>query len=96
MITGYKMKIRITIYMISLASAFIISPLQADNGKSLYEEKCTKCHTTEVFTKEDRSIKSLEGLKNRVQQCTGAAEVTWSDDQIKSVTDYLNKHYYKF
>ena len=90
------MKTRITIYMILLASALSTNPLQADNGKALYEDKCTKCHTTEVFTKEDRSIKSLEGLKTRVQQCTGAAEVTWNDDQIKSVTDYLNKHYYKF
>ena len=90
------MRALITKSIVTLALILVIAPLQAGDGKNLYEEKCTKCHTTEVFTREDRSIKSREALKTRVQQCTRAAEVTWSDGEIKSVTDYLNKNYYKF
>ena len=90
------MKAHITIGMITLASMLLSNPLQADKGQSLYDEKCTKCHTTEVFTREDRSIKNLDGLKTRVKQCTRAAEVTWNADEIKVVADYLNKSFYKF
>lgn len=82
--------------ILTLALTFTANPLQADTGKALFEEDCTKCHNTEVFTKDDRSVKSLEGLKSRVKQCTVAAESNWTDDEIKIVVDYLNKDFYKF
>ncbi len=90
------MRAPITTGIVTLSLAIVITPLQAGDGKTLYEEKCTKCHTTEVFTRKDRSIGSHEALKMRVKQCAGAAEVTWNDDEIQSVTDYLDKNYYKF
>ncbi len=88
------MKGHIIIGVVVLVAA--TSPLLAGEGKALYEKNCTRCHSTEVFTREDRGIKSLEGLKNRVKQCTVAAEVKWVDEDINSVADYLNKNYYKF
>jgi len=90
------MKVRITTSMITLALGLITAPLQADEGKVLYENSCTKCHGTDVFTKEDRGIKSLEGLKTRVMQCNNVAENKLSDEELKSVADYLNKNFYKF
>lgn len=80
----------------TMALLLISSPLLAGEGKALYENNCTKCHGTDVFTREDRGIKSLEGLNKRVKQCTFAAEVKWTDDDIKVVADYLDKNYYKF
>ena len=88
------MKAHIKISMIALLWA--TSPLQAGEGKALYEENCTRCHNTEVFTRENRGVKSLEGLKTRVKACTRAAEVTWADEDIQRVADYLNKDFYKF
>ena len=79
-----------------MALLLISSPLLASEGKALYENNCTKCHSTEVFTREDRGIKNLEGLNKRVKQCTFAAEVKWTDGDIKVVADYLDKNYYKF
>ena len=90
------MKVHIILSLMTLALVSVTSPLLAGEGKALYEENCTRCHSTEVFTREDRSIKSYEGLKTRVKQCTGAAEVKWVDEEIKNVTDYLNKNFYKF
>jgi len=90
------MKAQITIGMITLALVLVTDPLLADKGETLYENNCTKCHSTEVFTRNDRGIKSLEGLKNRVKQCNNAVENKLSDDEIKSVADYLNKKFYKF
>ena len=90
------MRALITNSIISLTLILVVTPLQAGDGKVLYEEKCTKCHTTDVFTREDRSIKSREALETRVQQCTRAAEVTWDSDEIKHVSEYLDKSFYKF
>jgi len=90
------MKERIIISMMALALLSVTTPLLAGKGKALYEKNCTRCHSTEVFTREDRGIKSLEGLKTRVNQCTAAAEVKWVDEEINNVADYLNKNFYKF
>ena len=90
------MKAHITIGMMTLALVLGANPLQADEGKALYENNCTKCHGTEVFTRDDRGIKSLEGLKSRVKQCNNAVENKLSDDELQSIADYLNKNFYKF
>jgi len=90
------MKAPVTFGLITLASVLITTPLQAGEGKALYENNCTSCHGTDVFTRDNRSVKSLEGLKNRVKQCNNAVENKLSDDEIKSVADYLNKNFYKF
>ena len=90
------MKAHITIGMMTLAVVLGTNPLQADEGKALYENNCTKCHSTEVFTRDDRGIKSIEGLKSRVKQCNNAVENKLSDDELQSIADYLNKNFYKF
>ncbi len=90
------MKARITIGMMTLVLVWITNPLLANEGKALYENNCSKCHGTEVFTREDRGIKSLEGLNKRVKQCNNAIENKLSDEELKFVADYLNKNFYKF
>ena len=90
------MKTNLGICVITLALGLLASPLQADKGKELFEDKCTRCHSTELFTREDRSVKNLEVLKTRVKVCSIAAEAKWADDKINIVVDYLNKHFYKF
>jgi len=90
------MKVHIILSVMTLALVSVTSPSLAGEGKVLYEKNCTRCHNTEVFTREDRSINSYEGLETRVKQCTGAAEVKWVDEEIKNVADYLNKNFYKF
>lgn len=79
-----------------IALLMFVSPLLAGEGKALYEENCTRCHNTEVFTRENRGIKNLEGLKVRVKQCTRAAEVKWTNEDIIIVADYLNRKFYRF
>ena len=90
------MRARFVIHLSSLVLLLASNSLFADKGKVLYEKSCTKCHSTKVFTRDDRGIKSLEGLKSRVKQCSLAAESQWGDEEINTVVDYLNKNYYKF
>lgn len=90
------MKAHFRIGMMALALVSVVNPLFADKGETLYEKSCTSCHGTAVFTRDDRGIKSLEGLKNRVKQCNNAVENKLSEDEFQSVADYLNKNFYKF
>lgn len=82
--------------MMSLILLSVTSPLLAGEGKALYEKSCTGCHDAEVFTRDNRDVNTLEGLKKRVKQCSLAAESKWVDDEISTVVDYLNKNFYKF
>ena len=90
------MKAHIAFGMMPLVLVMATIPLLAGEGKVLYQENCTKCHGTEVFTREDRGIKNLEGLNKRVKQCNNAVENILSDDELKFVADYLNENFYKF
>jgi len=82
--------------MMALTLLTTASPVLAGEGKALFEKSCTRCHGTEVFTRDDRRVKSLEGLKKQVKQCNLAAESKWVDNDISTVVNYLNKSFYKF
>jgi len=80
----------------TLVLVWFTNPLFADEGKAIYENNCTSCHGTDVFTRDDRGIKSIEGLKARVKQCNNAVGNKLSDDELKLIANYLNKDFYKF
>lgn len=66
-------------------------------GKQLHNEKCSKCHTTSVYSRLDRVTNSHEALLQRVTACVkNAVREDWSPDQIQSVVEYLDKEFYEF
>ena len=66
-------------------------------GESLHNDKCTSCHGNEVYTREDRMVKTMSALENQVSNCmTGAAKANWTNAQTTSVIEFLNERYYKF
>ena len=64
--------------------------------KELHEEKCTSCHGTEMYTREDRKVESLRKLKNQVRLCSITAKTKWSDKKNVAVAYYLDREFYKF
>jgi len=64
--------------------------------KKLYKEKCTSCHGSEMYTREDRKVESLTKLKNQVRLCSITAKTKWSDKENVAVAYYLNREFYKF
>lgn len=75
--------------------------VQANTGgypldRALYEDKCTGCHGTDIYTAEDRKIESLKKLKNQVRLCSITAKTKWSDKKNMAVAYYLNREFYKF
>jgi mono/diheme cytochrome c family protein len=65
-------------------------------GKKLHDANCTTCHSTSVYTRPDRKVKSLAALNKQVTSCTHMAQVTLTQDEQKSVVEYLNQQFYKF
>ncbi len=94
------MKKIIAILSLTLASSSLAfakqDPVLA-HGKKLHNERCTKCHTDEVYTRKDRQVKTLRALSNQVNNCMkGAAKAQWTPSETNSVIEYLNTNYYKF
>jgi mono/diheme cytochrome c family protein len=69
---------------------------ESPDGKALHEQRCTKCHTAEIYTREDRKVTSYEGLQRQVQRCETALGLQWFDEDIAAVVAYLNRDYYRF
>ena len=66
-------------------------------GENLHNTKCISCHKTDVYTRENRTVKTLHALSNQVNNCMkGAAKAEWTNKQTTDVVDYLNSKYYKF
>ncbi len=65
-------------------------------GQTLHDSKCQSCHSTSTYTREDRTIKSHEALKNRVNACMKPAKAEWNQSEMNAVVDYLEGHFYKF
>nr|VFK02204.1 MAG: hypothetical protein BECKH772B_GA0070898_102663 [Candidatus Kentron sp. H]VFK02259.1 MAG: hypothetical protein BECKH772A_GA0070896_102623 [Candidatus Kentron sp. H]VFK05380.1 MAG: hypothetical protein BECKH772C_GA0070978_102653 [Candidatus Kentron sp. H] len=72
-------------------------------GGKLHEENCVTCHNSlndgdanSLYTREDRRVTSLPGLKAQVERCQYSLELQWFDKEIDRVTAYLNHHFYHF
>ena len=67
------------------------------HGEKLHTDKCTSCHGTEVYTREERRVNSREALASQVNNCMkGAAKANWTASETSSVVEYLNTKFYKF
>ena len=65
-------------------------------GKEIYTDSCTKCHTSSVHTREDKTVLSLDALEKRVAKCNANTGAGLDDEELKSLTLFLDKSYYKF
>ncbi len=66
------------------------------NGKQLQQKNCMSCHDDSMYSRDERRIKDLSGLRTQVQRCESTLGLTWFDDEVDDVTAYLNKSFYQF
>lgn len=67
-----------------------------DQGKTLTQQNCVRCHDTDIYTREDRLVTSLPGLDKQVRRCEQMLGLTWFDDDVDNVSGHLNQQFYKF
>jgi cytochrome c553 len=92
---------RITTLVSATATLLIVlSPItraaDAANGQSLHDDNCVRCHDSQVYTRADRRVTSLQALDTQVRRCDSTLGTTWFDEDIADVVQYLNENYYKF
>lgn len=64
--------------------------------QSLIDKSCVRCHGSEVYTRADRKVKTLEGLRQQIRRCSQMLGVSWFDEEIDAVAAHLNQLYYRF
>jgi hypothetical protein len=84
---------------IAFVAALIGPPLAiADSvdAQALVTDHCTRCHGSEIYTRENRRVTSLPALHTQVRMCEQNLGLTWFDNQIDAVANLLNTQFYKF
>jgi cytochrome c553 len=82
--------------MLVATSAGAALPGDAAAGKRLHDANCTGCHNTAVYTRKDRSVQSLAGLKQQLMACSHMAKKEFSPTEMQDITKYLNDEFYRF
>ena len=85
-----------TSLVLLLAAAPATRAADAGNGAKLVGEHCSGCHDDSIYTRKDRRVTSLDGLKKQVKRCELSLGLKWFDDEVNDVVDHLNRNYYKF
>lgn len=73
------------------------------NGKVIHQQSCAACHIgkfggdgSEIYLRDDRRIKTVEGLMAQVEACNRQIKSGLNDEEINDLVIYLNEDYYKF
>ena len=69
---------------------------QLEHGDKMHTEHCYKCHTDQVYIRDDRFVTSLSALSKQVVRCKDNTGTPWFDDDTQAVVQFLNQKYYKF
>ena len=69
---------------------------KAAHGEEAHSVHCYKCHTDEVYTRENRFVKSIDALSKQVVRCRDGNDVPWFDEDTEAVVQFLNNKYYRF
>ena len=91
-----KLILCVFVTMFLSLSAHGAVPGDGIEGKRLHEASCTGCHASSVYTRKDHRVRSLEALKEQVENCTHMAQKEFSEEERQDVVKYLNEQFYKF
>ena len=62
----------------------------------LYEHHCLNCHESNVHIREGNKARNAEDVKAWVVKWQAYEKLSWDQDAINAVTEYLVKRFYKF
>ncbi len=66
------------------------------HGEEAHNNHCYKCHTDELYTRENRLVKSIDALSKQVTRCKEGNDIPWFDEDADAVVQFLNNKYYRF
>jgi cytochrome c553 len=86
-----------SLFILLMPSAYAAS-LSGDSaeGKRLLDANCLGCHQTDIFTRKERRVQSLDALKKQLVACSHAAKKEFPAGEMKDLLKYLNDQFYHF
>ena len=66
------------------------------HGEEAHKNHCYKCHSDDIYTRENRFVKSIDALSQQVVRCKEGSDIPWFDEDADAVVQFLNKKYYRF
>lgn len=81
--------------LMSIAHAAAL-PGDIADGKRLHDANCMGCHNTDVYTRSDRVVQSLDALKKQLLSCSHMARAEFSKSETRDLLKYLNDQFYHF
>ena len=81
------------------AALLLLAPgviAEFQRGQALYENHCQFCHESWTHEKVGSRNTSIHALRQRVAAWSIHSGLGWGNDEIDDVTDYLNRHFYRF
>jgi hypothetical protein len=66
------------------------------HGEQAHKNHCYKCHSDDIYTRENRIVKSIDALSKQVVRCKDNLGIPWFDEDADAVVQFLNKKYYRF
>ena len=91
-----KVILSVLVMMFLAVSAHAAVPGDGAEGKHLHDGNCTGCHDTSVYSRKNHKVRSLDGLKQQVENCTHMAQKEFSPAEMQNVVKYLNDQFYRF
>ena len=84
--------------LILLMSRAYAAALPGDSaeGKRLHDANCMGCHDTDIYTRKDRLVQSLDALKKQLASCSHMAKAEFSTNEMQDLLKYLNDQFYQF
>jgi len=101
-LTHHSIKSLLFLAIITLSSVSCADEASNDlqetlsHGEEAHKNHCYKCHTDEVYTRDNRFVKSIDALSEQVVRCKNGSNVPWFDEDADAVVQFLNKKYYRF
>ena len=91
-----KRNLCISLLILLAPCAFAAVPGDSAAGKRLHDANCTGCHDSGVYTRKDRTIRSLDALKHQLDGCSHAINKEFTATEAQDIIKYLNERFYHF
>jgi mono/diheme cytochrome c family protein len=92
-----KNQLLVSICLLALSGSVAAAVADVDTksrGQLLYENHCTRCHSSVAHTRTPRRVNNLDELAVWVKKWADLSKLNWSQEELHDVTDYLNAEYY--
>jgi hypothetical protein len=71
-------------------------PGDSAEGKRLHDANCGGCHDTGVYTRDKRSVRTLDALAGQLESCGHMTRKELTATEKQNIIKYLNDRFYHF